>query len=102
MCHFFMPGAYALIDYEHLQSRFRRGQIAAAGIESNLLLAGCLLWMLRACIFDPDVLILGAAANLIMAVLNCALPDGVDGMRIYSELLDCDCFLEHAEKLILW
>lgn len=99
MTHYYLPGAYVLITYDNVRQRMRRVQISAAGVESNMLLAGICLCFLKFGSFDPIALLIGALLNVITAVFNCSLIEGLDGMLIYQELLGED-FLNKAKRLI--
>ncbi len=100
MSHWFMPAAYAEIDYEDVKNRFRRCQICGAGVESNLLLAGCYLLLLKSGLFGADMLIVAAGINIIMALSNILLADGLDGMNLFQELLGVDELVETAISVV--
>lgn len=100
MSHKFMPGAYVVITYDNVRNPFKRAQISAAGIESNLLLAGCCLCLLKVGLFNSTTLLVGAFLNIILAVFNCSLIEPLDGMEIFQELLGGDKFVEKAKKLV--
>ena len=100
MSNMFMPGAYVMITYDKVKNHFKRAQIMAAGIESNLLLTGACLCLLKTDIFRPYTLLWGALLNFMVAVFNCALLESLDGMGIYQELLGDENFLKKAQKLI--
>ncbi|MGN8807266.1 MULTISPECIES: hypothetical protein [unclassified Blautia] len=99
MTHYFLPGAYVMITYDNVKNRMKRAQISAGGIESNLLLAGICLCLLKTGWFNPVALLIGAFFNVITAVFNCSLVEGLDGIGIYQEFLGKD-FLEKAKPLI--
>lgn len=99
MTHYFLPGAYVMITYDNVKNRMKRAQISAGGIESNLLLAGICLCLLKTGWFNPVALLIGAFFNVITAVFNCSLVEGLDGIGIYQEFLGKD-FLEKAKQLI--
>lgn len=99
MTHYFLPGAYVMITYDNVKNRMKRAQISAGGIESNLLLAGICLCLLKTGWFNPVALLIGAFFNVITAIFNCSLVEGLDGIGIYQEFLGKD-FLEKAKQLI--
>lgn len=99
MTYYFLPGAYVMITYDNVKNRMKRAQISAGGIESNLLLAGICLCLLKTGWFNPVALLIGAFFNVITAVFNCSLVEGLDGIGIYQEFLGKD-FLEKAKQLI--
>lgn len=99
MTHYFLPGAYVMISYDNVKNRMKRAQISVAGIESNMLLAGICLCLLKMGWFNPVALLFGAFLNVITAVFNCSLLEGLDGIKIYQEFLGKD-FLEKAKRLI--
>lgn len=96
----FMPGGYCLIDYENVKDWFRRAQINAAGVESNMLLCGCFLCTLRLELFSSDFLFYAAVVNIYLGLFNLALMDGVDGTGILEELLGCSQFVPRAKALV--
>lgn len=96
----FMPGGYCLIDYENVKDRFRRAQINAAGVESNMFLCGCFLCMLKSGLFSFDFLICAAGVNAYFGVFNLALFDGMDGTGVLEEFLGCSQFVTRAKALV--
>ena len=50
-------------------------------------------------IFDPIALLIGAFFNVMVAVSNCCLIDGLDGMGLYQEFLGRG-FLDKARLLV--
>ncbi len=99
MLHYFLPGAYVMISYDNVKNRMKRAQISAAGIESNMLLAGICLCLLKMGLLDPIALLIGAFFNVMVAVSNCCLIDGLDGMGLYQEFLGRG-FLDKAWMLV--
>ena len=97
--HFFMPGAYVMIDYDNVRNRFKRAQINAAGVECNLALAGVFFLLLRIEMFDSGMLIMAALMNIILAVFNMSLLKGLDGTGIVEELIGCREFCTKAGAL---
>lgn len=100
MIHFFMPGAYCIIDYDNVKDRFKRAQISAAGIECNMLLSGIFLCMLKLGWFDSSALLCASEINFLIAVFNLSLIEGMDGNSIFEELFGCDNFVSRAKALI--
>jgi len=96
----FLPGAFVMIDYDDVKGRFRRVQINAAGIETNVLLTGILLCLLKTGRFETYTLWMGALLNFSLALFNATLIGGLDGMGIYTELLGCSHFLESARRVV--
>lgn len=101
MTHFFLPGAYVLIDYSEMKDRFKRAQINAAGVECNMALCGVFLCCLKLEIVDSTALLIAALLNLVLAVFNTTLIDGVDGMGIFREIFASSAdFVDRAKKLV--
>lgn len=86
MLYFLFPGAYVILDAEHVKSRSRRIQIYAAGVEANLMLTGIFLFL--AVLARPFFWMFSQAAltNICLAVCNLSLIFGLDGMKIFSEV----------------
>lgn len=99
MIHNFLPGAYVIIDYSEMRDRFKRAQVNAAGVECNIALCGLFLCCLKFGAIDSGMLLMAAHLNLILAVFNTTLLDGIDGMGIYSELLGVDQLVDKAMNL---
>lgn len=100
MMRHFLPGAYVIIDYSEMKNRFKRAQINAAGVECNVALCGMFLCCLKLGVFDSGSLLLAALLNLVLAVFNTTLIDGIDGMGIFREIFaSSDDFVERAKKL---
>ena len=101
MTRLFWPGAYVVIDYSEMKNRFKRAQINAAGVESNIGLCGVFLCCLSFGIFDSYTLLAAAMINFLLAVLNTTLIDGLDGMGIFKEVFaGSDDFFERAMALV--
>lgn len=101
MCRYFLLGAYAIIDYSEMKNRFKRAQIIAAGVECNIALCGLFLCCLKLGVIDSLALIVAAVLNLILAVFNMTLIEGLDGMGIFGEIFTgSDDFVERAKKLV--
>lgn len=86
-CRFLMPGAYVLIDYSEIKSRFKRAQIDAAGVEMNFLLAGILLLLVWIPGIPFDACLYAGIINILTGLLNMAMVFGVDGMNVFCEFL---------------
>lgn len=87
MTYCFFPGAYVMITFDNVKKRMKRVQISAAGIESNVLLAGVCLCLLKTGWINTTALLYGAFINVLLAVGNCSLIGDLDGMGICEELL---------------
>lgn len=99
MTQFLLPGAYVLLDMEEIKNRFHRAQVHAAGVEMNFLLAG--IFLLLTCFGWQGTTFFSAAINnLVLAVFNLTLAQGLDGMGILSELLAADDLVEQARQLL--
>lgn len=85
-----LPGFYTLMDDSKVKSRLKKIQILAAGVEGNLLLAGCFL--LLSGIFPDlkEVVSVGALVNIVMTFINMLAIDGTDGMKILLLLIGVD------------
>lgn len=97
---FLMPGAYCLIDYDNVRNHFKRAQISAAGPESNLLLCGVFLCMLKLGVFPSEFLIYAGGINCCLALLNLTLVDGLDGSAVFEEIFGCSNFVSRAFALL--
>lgn len=101
MVRCFMPGAYVVIDYSETKNRFKRAQINAAGIECNMALCGVFLCSLKLGVIDSLALVIAALVNLVIAIINTSLINGIDGMGIFKEIFACDNDLvDRAKKLL--
>lgn len=101
MMRYFLPGAYVIIDYSEMRNRFKRAQINAAGVECNMALCGIFFFCLKFGVVDSGALMLAAFLNLILAVFNTSLINGIDGMRIFREVFaSSDDFVERAKNLV--
>lgn len=97
---FLMMGAYCLIDYDNVRDHFKRAQISAAGPESNLLLCGVFLCMLKLGVFPSEFLIYAGGINCCLALLNLALVDGLDGSAVFEKIFGCSRFVSRAFALL--
>lgn len=95
----YLPGAYVLIDDRRVKNRFYRAQIYAAGAEMNLLLCGAFLCLLKIGLFDSVMLLIAAFLNALLALINTALINGADGMKILGCILGLDDPAEVAGKV---
>ena len=87
--------------YSEMKNRFKRAQIIAAGVECNIALCGLFLCCLKLGVIDSLALIVAAVLNLILAVFNMTLIEGLDGMGIFGEIFTgSDDFVERAKKLV--
>lgn len=97
---FILPGAYCLIDYDNVRDHFKRAQISAAGPESNLLLCGVFLCILKLGVFPSELLLYAGGINCCLAMLNLALVDGLDGSAVFEEIFGCSNFVSRAFTLL--
>lgn len=97
---YFLPMGYVLIDNSSVESRMKRIQIDAAGIEMNLFLYGVFMCMSAAGFWNPFVMKLSGTINLAMAILNALPLSNFDGMKILAIITGKKDVLEHAKKLI--
>lgn len=82
-----LPGFYTLMDESKLQSRLKKIQILAAGVEGNLFFAGCLLLLTGVLPELKFIFSVGALINIIMTFINMLAIDGTDGMKILLLLI---------------
>ena len=67
----------------------------------NIALCGLFLCCLKLGVIDSLALIVAAVLNLILAVFNMTLIEGLDGMGIFGEIFTgSDDFVERAKKLV--
>lgn len=99
MCCLF-PGIYTSGSYGDIHHRMKRIQTIAAGTEANFLIAGICFCLLKTGYFDPYALLVGAILNTALAVFNCTLNEGADGVEIFDELLGKRNFFEEAKEII--
>ena len=100
MLNYFMPGAYVMLDCDDLKNRFQKIQIYAAGIESNIMLAGFFL-ILSTLWYEASGFMLGAAlTNLFLGILNASLIGQLDGMMIFNEIMGTENFISLASSII--
>ena len=98
-----LPGAYVMLDDSGIRSRLKKVQIALAGVEANLLLAGALLILLSHLDYQgPGVAWRGvmwyaALQNMFLAFLNLAFVQGFDGEQAISLLLGKESAVEAAK-----
>ncbi len=87
MLSLIMPGAYTMIDLDSVKKRFRKLQMYAAGVESNFLLAG-IAGVLAMYIESFESFFFSfACINIVMGVMNLTFSDGIDGFRMFEEIL---------------
>lgn len=94
-----LPGAYVLMDSQRVQSKMKRIQIYAAGVESNALLAGACLLIACAIPCAGAFLLNAAIVNIILAFVNITFGGGLDGAAILSELLGIENLVEDTKKI---
>lgn len=96
-----LPGAYVLMDCQSVQSRMKRIQIYAAGVESNALFAGVCLLVACAIPYAGAFFLNAAIGNIILALVNITFGGGLDGASILSELLGIENLVEDTKKVVL-
>lgn len=101
MINALLPGAYVLMDSQSVQSRMKRIQIYAAGVESNALFAGVCLLIACAIPYAGAFLLNAAIGNIILALVNITFGGGLDGASILSELLGIENLVEDTKKVVL-
>lgn len=82
-----LPGAYVLMDESAVRDPLKKAQIDAAGIESNLLIAGAAFLLASFTGLNAGFLFYVACGNVTLALINLLLIDGVDGSHILADLL---------------
>lgn len=101
MINALLPGAYVLMDSQSVQSKMKRIQIYAAGVESNALFAGVCLLIACAIPYTGAFLLNSAIGNIILALVNITFGGGLDGASILSELLGIENLVEDTKKVVL-
>lgn len=101
MINVLLPGAYVLMDSQSVQSKMKRIQIYAAGVESNALFAGVCLLIACAIPYVGAFLLNAAIGNIILALVNITFGGGLDGASILSELLGIENLVEDTKKVVL-
>lgn len=101
MINALLPGAYVLMDSQSVQSKMKRIQIYAAGVESNALFAGVCLLIACAIPYAGAFLLNAAISNIILALVNITFGGGLDGASILSELLGIENLVEDTKKVVL-
>lgn len=100
MINALLPGAYVLMDSQSVQSKMKRIQIYAAGVESNALFAGVCLLIACAIPYAGAFLLNAAIGNIILALVNITFGSGLDGASILSELLGIENLVEDTKKVV--
>lgn len=87
MLYLLLPGAYVIMDEKNVKRTVQRIQIYAAGVEANLMLTGICLFLATA--VPPLFWMFSQAAlcNGFLAVFNLSVMGGLDGMKIFSEVM---------------
>lgn len=101
MINALLPGAYVLMDSQSVQSKMKRIQIYAAGVESNALFAGVCLLIACAIPYAGAFLLNAAIGNIILALVNITFGGGLDGASILSELLGIENLVEDTKNVVL-
>lgn len=94
--HNFLPGAYVALEKDKITKRRKLFQIDAAGIESNIMLAG--IFLIVDVSFNCKNMFFTQAAliNTIIAVVNLSFLKGLDGLNIISDILGTEDILHKA------
>lgn len=87
MLYLLLPGAYVIMDEKNVKSTVKRIQIYAAGVEANFALTG--ICLLLAVAVPPLFWMFSQAAlcNGFLAVFNLSVMGGLDGMKVFSEVM---------------
>lgn len=101
MINALLPGAYVLMDSKSVQSKMKRIQVYAAGVESNFLVAGVCLLIACAIPYCGAFLLSVAIGNIILALVNITFGGSLDGASILSELLGIEDLVEDTKKVVL-
>lgn len=96
----FFPGGYCIADYQKVKNRFRRAQIKAAGIESNLFLCGFFLCLMRFSILPTGMFLYVAIINACLGMMNLSLINRLDGGEIFEEFIGCREFVPRARLIV--
>ncbi len=97
----FMLCAYTLLENSNCK-RQQRIQINAAGVESNLFIAGVCLMLCAALPRFSPLFYSAAIINVNLGVLNLLCLGGLDGMAILADVIGTDVllFLENAKRIV--
>lgn len=87
IAYLIFPGGYVMMDKEFVKNRLQRVQIDAAGVESNMLLAGCFLLLSVPFPALGGIFMTAALTNVVLAFFNFSAMGGFDGMNVLGELL---------------
>lgn len=95
-----VPGAYVWLDDKGI-SRLKKAQINLAGIKMNILIASLMMILAsdaRYHIFSrfKTAMVYMMLQNLMMALFNVSLAEGLDGEHTLSALLGCDSVVDAA------
>lgn len=85
-----LPGFYTLLDDSNIKSRLKKVQIAAAGIEGNLIFAGGVLLVVKLLPGVREVLLVMAVDNIAMTIINIIAMKDTDGFKILMLLIGMD------------
>lgn len=83
---FYIAGTYVLIDCSNAKPR-ERMQVALAGVEANILLAGVLLYIASKGGELSGEFFVAAIQNTLLAICNLSIKDGFDGCTVLGEIL---------------
>ena len=99
MLSLIMPGAYTMIDLDSVKKRFRKLQMYAAGVESNFLLAGVAGVLAMKIESLESFFFSFACMNIVMGVMNLTFSDGIDGFRMFEEVLGTENLFTMASRV---
>lgn len=80
-------GFYTLMDDSNVKSKLKKVQILAAGVEGNLLFAGCLLLLTGLFPGIRNFLSIAAIMNVVMAIFNMMAVKSTDGFNMLMLLI---------------
>ena len=85
-----LPGFYTLMNHDNTRKLSHRIQIYAAGIEANILLAGCFLLMSGLFPVLRSFFSTAANVNVLIFLVNSFIVNGTDGMKIAMLIIGID------------
>lgn len=99
--YYFYPGAYTLMDFDHCHI-MQRIKILLAGVETNFLLTGLYFTIAAFNQYESSFWFTAAVINGGMGLLNLLFADGLDGTRVFIELIGGDptSFLDNSKAVV--
>ena len=101
MLYLLLPGAYVIMDEKNVKRTVRRIQIYAAGVEANLMMTGICLFLAAVVPSLFWMFSQAALCNGFLAVFNLSVMGGLDGMKIFSEVMGSRDLLETVLDVLL-